>query len=100
MPLSTCQEAFRQWLKDKYQTLNALNKAWWTTFWSHRYTSWDQIESPALHGEMMLHGLNLDWYRFVSHQTLDFAKWGKGKCEILQSSSSCYHQYDVLLLWH
>ena len=72
-----CQEAFRQWLKDKYQTLNALNKAWWTTFWSHRYTSWDQIESPALHGEMMLHGLNLDWYRFVSHQTLDFAKWEK-----------------------
>lgn len=72
-----CQEAFRNWLKEKYQTLDALNDAWWTTFWSHRYTSWDQIESPAPHGEMMLHGLNLDWYRFVSHQTLDFVKWEK-----------------------
>ena len=39
--------------------------------------TWDQIESPAPHGEMMLHGLNLDWYRFVSHQTLDFVKWEK-----------------------
>lgn len=72
-----CQEAFRNWLKEKYQTLDALNNAWWTTFWSHRYTSWNQIESPAPHGEMMLHGLNLDWYRFVSYQTLDFVKWEK-----------------------
>ena len=70
-----CQEAFRDWLKAKYQTLEALNKAWWTIFWSHTYTSWEQIESPAPHGENALHGLNLDWKRFVSHQTLDFIKW-------------------------
>ena len=69
-----CQEAFRNWLKKKYQTLDAINDAWWTTFWSHRYTSWDQIESPAPHGEMMVHGLNLDWNRFVSDQTIDFIR--------------------------
>ena len=69
-----CQEAFRNWLKEKYKTLDAINDAWWTTFWSHRYTSWDQIESPAPHGEMMVHGLNLDWNRFVSDQTIDFIR--------------------------
>lgn len=74
-----CQEAFRDWLKAKYQTLDALNKAWWTTFWSHTYTSWEQIESPAPHGENALHGLNLDWKRFVSHQTLDFIKWERDR---------------------
>lgn len=67
-----CQEAFREWLKEKYKDIETLNRVWWTTFWSHRYTSFDEIESPAPHGETFLHGLNLDWKRFVSHQTLDF----------------------------
>ena len=29
-----CQQAFRDWLKDKYGTLENLNKCWWTSFWS------------------------------------------------------------------
>ncbi|SDC37269.1 beta-galactosidase [Pelagirhabdus alkalitolerans] len=67
-----CQAAFREWVKDKYKTLDALNHAWWTTFWSHTYTSFSQVESPAPHGETMVHGQNLDWKRFVTDQTLDF----------------------------
>lgn len=67
-----CQEAFRNWLKEKYQTLENLNDAWWTTFWSHTFTSWSQLESPSPHGESMVHGMNLDWRRFVTDQTLDF----------------------------
>lgn len=67
-----CQKAFRKWVKNKYQTLEKLNHAWWTTFWSHTYTSWSQVESPAPHGETMVHGQNLDWKRFVTDQTIDF----------------------------
>lgn len=70
-----CQEAFRGWLKEKYHhDLHELNHQWWTGFWSHTFTDWSQIESPAPHGEMCLHGLVLDWKRFVTHQTLDFMK--------------------------
>lgn len=69
-----CQEAFRDWLKAKYKTLDALNHAWWTAFWSHTYTSWEQIHAPAPNGEMCVHGLTLDWKRFVTHQTVDFMK--------------------------
>ena len=35
-------------------------------------TAFDQIESPSKIGETQLHALNLDWKRFVTHQTADF----------------------------
>ena len=69
-----CQEAFRGWLKEKYQTIENLNDRWCTTFWSHTYQNFDHIESPSRIGETQLHGLNLDWKRFVTHQTIDFLR--------------------------
>lgn len=68
-----CQSAFRNWLKEKYHdNLKALNDAWWGPFWSHTYNDWSQIESPSPIGESMVHGLNLDWRRFVTDQTISF----------------------------
>lgn len=67
-----CQAAFREWLREKYGTIENLNKQWCTTFWSHRYGSFEEIESPSPRGEMALHALNLDWKRFVTKQTLEF----------------------------
>ena len=69
-----CQEQFRLWLKNRYQTLENINKAWWTKFWSHTYQDWEMIESPAPHGETTLHGLKLDWKRFVSDRLQDFCE--------------------------
>ena len=56
-----CQQEFRNWLKKKYGTIEALNKQWWTSFWSHTYSSFDQIEAPIPKGEQYIHGLVLDW---------------------------------------
>lgn len=69
-----CQGEFRDWLKNKYKTLDALNHAYWSKFWSHTYTSWSQVHSPSPIGENGMHGLVLDWKRFVSDQTIDFMK--------------------------
>ena len=67
-----CQENFRTWLKNKYKTIENVNKAWWGPFWSHSYSDWSEIESPSSIGEGAVHGLNLDWKRFVTDQTIDF----------------------------
>jgi len=68
----TCQGQFRDWLKARYVTLDALNQAWWSTFWSHTYTDWSQLESPSPQGESGVHGLNLDWRRFNTDQVTRF----------------------------
>ncbi|MEM6159626.1 beta-galactosidase [Erwinia sp. P6884] len=67
-----CQSAFRDWLQRRYETLDNLNHAWWSDFWSHTYSDWSQVVSPAPQGELSIHGLNLDWRRFMTDQVTDF----------------------------
>ena len=70
----TCQTKFRNWLRDKYQTIEALNNAWCTTFWSHTYQSFEEVESPSSLGELSIQGLQLDFQRFVTVATTEFMK--------------------------
>ncbi|RKD76180.1 beta-galactosidase [Sinobaca qinghaiensis] len=100
---STCQASFRHWLKEKYETLDALNSAWWTTFWSHTYTSWNQIESPSPLGESLVHGLTLDWKRYTTDQTVDFYQWEaaplKEKRPDLPATTNFMEEYEGLDYW-
>lgn len=67
-----CQENWRTWLKNKYQTLDNINRAWWLDFWSNKYTDWGQVLPPSPLGEHKVHGMDLDWARFVTEMTIDF----------------------------
>ena len=67
-----CQQKFREWLREKYGTLDRLNAAWWTGFWSQRYTDWDQIEPPSSIGQGSNTSMKVDWRRFTTQQCKDF----------------------------
>ena len=72
-----CAEAFRDWLRARYTTLAALNAAWYTRFWSHTFTAWDEIEPPSALTEhwrgpdhTAFQGITLDYLRFMSDALL------------------------------
>lgn len=69
-----CQKRFREWLKKKYNSIDNLNKQYWSNFWSHKYTDWEEIEAPAPHGDTSMHALALDYQRFYSDLNIDFLK--------------------------
>ncbi|MBB5844822.1 beta-galactosidase [Conyzicola lurida] len=63
-------EAFRSWLRAKYETLDALNTAWGTAFWSQRYAAWEHIGTPRLTISTGNPGQALDFARFSSDELL------------------------------
>ncbi len=67
---STCADEFRRWLQGRYASLDELNHRWWTAFWSHTYTDWDEIDPPYADGETLTGGLTLDYRRFQNESML------------------------------
>ena len=79
---SAADEQFRVFLKDKYQNIQALNKAWFTCFWSQGYTSFDQIEIPRQNWTDANPHAEFDFKRFC---TSVFKGYQKLQIDILKS---------------
>lgn len=69
-----CQAAFQTWCQTKYSTLEALNAAWGTQFWSATYSDWDQIPVPTYTTAAHNPGLLLDYRRFSSQAWVNFQR--------------------------
>ncbi len=71
-----CEKAFRVWLKDKYKTIEELNRVWNTSFWGHTFYEFDEVVLPNLLSEhfaadrTMFQGISLDYKRFNSDSML------------------------------
>ncbi|MGY5765828.1 beta-galactosidase [Brachybacterium sp. DNPG3] len=62
--------AFRTWLEARYGTIEGLNAAWGTAFWSQRYDSFDEILPPRTAPTYANPGQQLDFARFSSDELL------------------------------
>ncbi|MGV9282234.1 beta-galactosidase [Streptomyces sp. NPDC003730] len=64
-------DRFRRWLRDRYATLDALNTAWGTAFWSQGYGDWAEI-LPARRTHYLKNPAQvLDFRRFTSDMLLE-----------------------------
>ncbi|MFE2051105.1 beta-galactosidase [Streptomyces sp. NPDC059459] len=66
--------AFRDWLRTRYTTLDALNHAWGTAFWSQRYSDWEQVLPPRLAASHPNPTQQLDFKRFSSDALKDYLR--------------------------
>ncbi|MEV5541877.1 beta-galactosidase [Saccharopolyspora shandongensis] len=62
---------FRSWLRRRYRTLDALNSAWGTAFWSQHYSDWSHLEPPRTAPGPRNPTQQLDWQRFSSDALLE-----------------------------
>ncbi len=69
-----CRQAFGDWLAQRYASLDDLNLAWGTIFWSHVYNDWVEIPTPVQTGGAPNPGLALDYARFCSDSYVEYQK--------------------------
>lgn len=61
-----CEKAFHGWLQKKYGTIDNLNESWGTVFWSEKYSSWEEINTPRASAGGRNATKLLDYKRFLS----------------------------------
>ncbi len=66
------RKRFAQWLKNKYKTVDALNKAWATQRWSRRVSEFDEIVFPVNEVATGAPEPWLDMRRYFSSKTSEF----------------------------
>lgn len=64
--------AFRRWLERTYGTIEALNDAWGTAFWSQRYDSFEEILPPRSAPTFPNPTQQLDFRRYSSDELLSY----------------------------
>ena len=68
----SARRGFRDWLAQKYQSPQSLNRAWGTVFWSMEYRSFDEVELPDQAVTESAPAHRLDFQRYSSDQVVTF----------------------------
>ena len=78
----SCQQGFRDWLKQRYGSVAGVNKAWATGFWSEDYFDWSEIRFSISRRDVapsrsidMLRFQSEAWVKFATHQRDEIRRW-------------------------
>jgi beta-galactosidase len=63
-----CMRGFHEWLEKRYGNLQALNQAYWSAFWSHQYSRWDEVDPR----DGTIDASGLDWRRYEAELFVDY----------------------------
>jgi beta-galactosidase len=75
---------FREWLRVRYGTIDALNRAWGNVFWSMEYRSFDEVDTPAATVTEANPSHRFDYRRFASDE---LARFNRMQAEIIRAHS-------------
>jgi len=89
-----CAGAFREWLRERYGTLDNLNQSWGTVFWSHTYGDWEEINPPKPGPVSPNPSLVLDYRRFSSDSAIEYHDIHK---EIIKKSSKAPLTHNLMV---
>ncbi len=85
----TCAAEFRNWLNERYGTIEELNHRWNTGFWGHTFYDWEEIVPPTSlnNDDRCYQSIYLDYNRFMSDSSL--------ACYIGEYEAIRKHSHDV-----
>ncbi len=92
---------FQRWLAEKYGSIEALNRAWGTVFWSMEYNRFDQVELPNLLVCEAAPAHDLDFRRYSSDQVAafnrlqyDILKSARPDLPVIHNFMGSYTEFD------
>lgn len=68
----SCARAFREWLRGRYGSIEALNEAWGTAFWSQQHASFEEVDPPRHTVDEHHPSRLLDYYRFANDSVVSY----------------------------
>lgn len=89
---AAARDAFRDWLRQRYGTIEALNTAWGNVFWSMEYDDFSQIDLPNL---TVTEANPAHWLAFRRFSSDQVASFNRLQVDILRDHSDAplLHNY-------